>query len=579
MERTAVWSICVLALVLAGCRDGGSARSKTAGAEGGVDTNRDAGAGEDAGASEDPGGDPSAALFRPDHIVQVSLTLKPADWDELRNQQRELGVPDVNCANQPPGKSYTDFPAAITVDGITLTNVAVRKKGGFGSISSARPGLKVDVSEYVDEQRLFGLRHLTLNNNIQDPALISQCLGYGLFRKAGVPASRCNFAHVFVNGEDLGVYSNIESIKKEFLERNFADDSGNLYESGGEFAPGAVGGFQVKSGANPPDCSDLDAVVEALSVPDAALPQRLGSVVDVDEFTRFWAMEVITDHWDGYANNQNNYYFYHDPTSDKLTFIPWGIDALFSGRERTTRPSSVFACGALAWRLYDVPSTRTKYLDTLRELLDTVWDAPTILKEVDRMQALLLPIANPAQAGALEQELEKVRSFVQTRKGRLLAELDAGDPVWPYSVDQSCRISLGPVSASFETTWDTLEMFGAGSGTMEGTIAGVSLTSSDVRVLAGLGDEGKPVIQLLNLLEDGRYAVIFVLIQDSIDLKVGTYDIDLANVAALMTFYDPAKDESSGGGIILPGRLTLTQASNVSGAVVSGSLMGEVLEL
>ncbi|MEZ4463884.1 MAG: hypothetical protein R3F43_05020 [bacterium] len=26
-------------------------------------------------------------------------------------------------------------------------------------------------------------------------------------------------------------------------------------------------------------------------------------------------MEAITGHWDGYAGNANNYYFYDDPTS------------------------------------------------------------------------------------------------------------------------------------------------------------------------------------------------------------------------------------------------------------------------
>lgn len=580
MGRMVAWCVCVLALGLAGCSEGGSKKAKPSPADGGADLGKDADTpAQDAGAGEDAGVDPSEALFAPDHLVEVSITLTPADWNELRNQQRELGVPDVNCANTPPGKTYTDFPAEITVDGVTLKNVAVRKKGGFGSISSTKPGLKVDVHEFVDDQRLFGLKHLTLNNNVQDPSLISQCLGYQLFRAAGIPASRCNFAHVVVNGEDLGVYSNVESIKKEFLERNFADDSGNLYESGGEFAPGSVGGFQAKSDAEPPDCSDLDAVVEALSAPDAELPSKLGALVDVEEFTRFWAMEVITDHWDGYANNQNNYYFYHDPTSDKLSFIPWGIDALFSGRERTTRPYSVFACGALAWRLYDVPSTRAKYLTALRDLLDTVWDAPSILKEVDRMQALLMPLADPAESGAFEAELDKVRGFVQMRKEQLLSELDAGDPVWPYAAEESCRISLGTVSASFEATWDTLEMFDAGSGTMDGTIAGVSLTSSTIKALAGLGDDGKPVVQLLNLLEDGRYAVIFVVIQDPAYFMSGTRDIDLANIAALMTFYDPATDESSGGGLILPGSLTLTEASTVSGEVVAGSLTGEVIEL
>ncbi len=574
MGRCTASSFCVLFLVLVGCRGGGE-RARTLDA--GIDS--DGGARLDSGAGADAGRHPSDELFRSDHIVEVRVTLDAADWERLRNEPRDIGLPKATCEGQPVADAYTDFHAEVKVDGVTVSNVAVRKKGGFGSISNMRPGLKIDAHEYVADQRIFGLKHLTLNNNHQDPTLVSQCLGYGLFRSAGLAASRCNFAHVVVNGEDLGIYSNVETIKREFLSRHFKDDSGDLYESGGEFVPESVGEFQPKSDKTPPDCSALDAVVTALAAPDAELVAKLGAVVDLKQFTRYWAMEVMTNHWDGYANNQNNYYFYDDPTSGKLNFIPWGIDALFTARERTTRPQSVFACGAMAWRLYDVPETRAMYLASLRDLLATVWDVPAILAEIDRMQKLLKPFADPTNTGALADEIENVRSFVSTRARVLRDELDAGDPVWPYAAGESCRIKIGTVSATFASTWNTLDMFAVGSGTMAGTISKISLTSDTVHASAGLGDDGKPVIRLLSELPDGRYAVVYVIIQDGMDFALGTSAIDLVNVAAITTFYDPATDKSSGGGLLLPGSLTLTSVSTVVGAPLVGSLSGEVLEL
>jgi hypothetical protein len=565
MGRIRPRHLTLCALLLVGCGGGGGADDPDGGTA-------------DAGA--DAAVDQSDELFRPDHVLEVSITLAAADWAQLRNEPDEIGLPHVTCDDQPTAEPYTTFPAEITVDDVTVTNVGVRKKGGFGSISTARPGLKVDVHEYVANQRLFGLKHLTLNNNHQDDTLISQCLGYGLFRAAGLASPRCSFAHVTVNGEDLGIYSNVETIKKDFLERNFADDSGNLYESGGEFLPGATGGFQPKTNPEAPDCSDLDPVVAALQAPDGEVVEQLGAVVDLDGFMRYWAMEVITDHWDGYANNRNNFYFYHDPTSDQLHFIPWGIDALFTGRERTTRPDSVFACGSMPWRLYDVAETRAMYLATLRDLLATVWNETAILADIADMQALLTPFVDPTGAGGFAGRLDNVRDFVSTRAADLLAELDAGDPVWPYPAgEQSCRISLGTMSATFATTWDTLDTFGGGSGTMDGTIAGVSLTSSTVYANAGLDGEGKPILQLLSPLPDGRYAVVFVIIQDVADVTPGTRAIDLANVAAIMTFYDPVTDTASGGGLLLPGTFTLTSASTVPDAPIEGSLDGEVIEL
>ena len=49
-----------------------------------------------------------------------------------------------------------------------------------------------------------------------------------------------------VNGEDLGVYSHVETLDKDFLERHFPDASGNLYESGGDLVHGDVVGQEVR---------------------------------------------------------------------------------------------------------------------------------------------------------------------------------------------------------------------------------------------------------------------------------------------------------------------------------------------
>ena len=562
IARRLRFGLLLLALALAACSgdDGGALP------DGGIDAGLDA---------PDAAVDPSAALFPRDRVLDVQITMAPADWAALRSQPRPSDLSDTTCARQPTAPGYTYYPATIAIDGATTAQVGLRKKGNLGSLSTTRPGLRVKANEYVPGQRIAGLEVLTLNNNHQDDALISQCLGYELFAAAGLPASRCAFAHVRVNGEDLGVYSHVESVREEFLARHFADATGNLYESGGDFVVGGTGGFQPKTNSTAPDCSDLDRVVTALGAPAAQLPTQLGAVVDLPAYARFWAMEVVTDHWDGYANNQNNFFVYHDPSTDKMSFIPWGIDDLFSGRQRTTRPYSVFACGSLPWKLYATPATRAQYLAALRDVLDTVWDAPAILLEIDRMQALLAPLADAGFPG----RLDPIRAFVTNREAQLRAELAAGDPVWPYPAGEpSCRIDLGTITANFRASWGTLGMYG-GSGSMSGTIAGVDVTTATVLTAAGVDAEGKGALQLLGRLPDGRYAVIFVIVSNPADVVPGTRAIDLLNVAAVMTFYDPATDTAQGGGLLLPGTLTLTQAATTPGAPIVGAVTGRVIEL
>lgn len=517
--------------------------------------------------------DPSDELFRPDKVIEVKITLAAADWARLRSGPEITPIPRTTCRGAATGEAYPTFHANLTIEGVSLTDVAIHKKGGLGSIDSARPGLKIDVQEFVPDQRVFGLKHLTLNNNHQDDSRVRQCLAYGLFAKAGLPASRCNFAHVTVNGEDLGVYSNVETIKGNYLRRNFGEDSGRVYESGGDFLSAAYDGFQPKT--SPTDCSDLAAISTALEAPNAELETRLGAVVDLPEVTRYLAMEVLTGHWDGYANNRNNFYMYHRASTNKIELLPWGVDATFDDRPRTTRPQSVYACGALAWKLYDAPSTRATYLASLRDLLDNVWRPDALLAEIERMRVLIAPFEKPD----LSQRIQPVRDFIMGRAATLRTELAAGDPVWPYPQgEQSCLIDIGSLDLTFSAPWNRLDQYDVGSGTISGTVSGVNLASAAVKASSGLGTDGKVSFHSISPIGGGKYAVVFFSIAPAM-YTVGAHPIDFSNVFALLTFYDPATDTATGGGLMLPGTLTLTSTTTTTGTAVTGRLVGRIREL
>ena len=116
------------------------------------------------------------------------------------------------------------------MDDQSLSNIGVRKKGFIGSQSITKPSLRINLDEYEDGVELFQTDNITLNNAVQDPTRIRQCIGYSLFEKAGLPASRCNFARVSINGKDPTIYVHVEYIKRSFLRRTFGNDDGDLYE-------------------------------------------------------------------------------------------------------------------------------------------------------------------------------------------------------------------------------------------------------------------------------------------------------------------------------------------------------------
>jgi len=394
----------------------------------------------------------SQQLFDPDHLIEVEIEMEPDDWDTIRFQGRKLTDVMSGC---PKEFEYTYKNGTVFVDGETFEQVAIRKKGNLGSLSRVRPSLKLNFRKNVEGRTAWGMKRMTLNNDIQDSSHTHQCMAYQLFRDAGAVAPRCNFAHVTVNGDDLGIYSHVESIKKPFLARHFQDNDGNLYEGqGADFHPNKVANFELKTNERENDRSDLDRLVKAMDVDDEQLFESLEEVIDMDAFLTHWAMEVITGHWDSYTGNQNNFYTYHDPTTDKFYFIPWGTDLAFSPDHTFLPPdipTSVYAHSWPSYRLYGHPNSRAKYHKRLKELLDEVWDQEHLLMEVDRIAQL---------TAGNEVGLEWQREYIRNRKQMILDELESKNIDWTYRPNDSIMgercLPTFNISGRFDTQWGDL---------------------------------------------------------------------------------------------------------------------------
>ncbi|MGD8863337.1 MAG: CotH kinase family protein [Myxococcales bacterium] len=491
------WALAATLLWVAACSDGGggAAMDGTAapdaaaggqqvaagdagvdprGADDGAATADDGAAGAAGAGGQDDGGQLSgpdaaaavAALFEPDRLLEVEIELDPVQWEAIRAQGRSLldifGGDD--CLDEPFGKPFTYARAQVTVDGQRVDETGVRKKGFFGSLSYDKPSLKIDFGEYVDGRTLGGVRRMTLNNNVQDASHLNQCLGYALFADAGVPAPRCNFARVTVNGEYLGVYSHVEAIKKPFLREHFASDEGNLYEGTlSDFRPGWEDTFERKTNErSDPARDDLRAVTDALAGPGDAL-SALDPVIDLDRFYDFWTVESLIGHVDGYSSNTNNFLIYAAPRPDgsrgRFTFIPWGADQLFdNGEEPSGSPlPPVYTRGAVASRLYADPDGRARYVERMEALLDDLRLADR-LEALERMRDLIAPHVPEAQRAGFEEGVANLRGFLQAREARVRAMLDAGLPEDPTPPRETvCMQARGTLSGSFSTTWNSLD--------------------------------------------------------------------------------------------------------------------------
>ena len=388
-------------------------------------------------------------IFPTDRVIDVQITVSQRDWNTIRYQSRDF-VSALNEKRQfgPLDHPYTYVEASVSIDGVVFPKVGIRKKGFIGSQSHTRPSLKIRLNHIDKAAEIEGLTNLTLNNNKQDVSQVSQFMGYALFNAIGSPAPRCAYAKVTVNGKSLGIYSHVETVRKPLLKRAFGNDDGTLYEGTVvDFNEAWENSFEHKRGDDSLGREKIIALINVLAAKKVT-EGAIGELVDLDSFYRFWAMESLLGFWDGYSGNNNNYFIYLNPDTDKFHFFPWGADALFTNfsmdfRRNSRTPISVKTQGLIAYRLYQLEAGRERYRGMMMELLKSHWNEEALLTELDRVAAMIQPYLLPEQREfqeeewggrgkkrTFENELANVREFIRTRKNDILREISDGMPVW-----------------------------------------------------------------------------------------------------------------------------------------------------
>ena len=524
--------------------------------------------------------------FEVNRLLDVKVAMPAADWKKMRYEHHDLfGLITPRKPGKPRPNPYHYFKGNVTIGGKLFKNVGLRKKGLLGSVNAQRPSIKINFDKFGTEQEFEGVSLMTLNNNDTDASLVKQHMAYELFRKAGIPAPRCNFARVTVNGEYLGVYSHVESVRKDFLKRHFTKASGNLYEGQiSDFTEKAAGTFDAKINAKKNDRNDLLKATKALAVPDEQLFDAVGKVINLNDFYRYWAMEGLIGFNDGYSGNQNNFFIYNDPQSGRFKFIPWGADGVFRARSgkasQAGTPMSVMAEGVVAHRLYKTEKGRERYRSELLKVLDEVWDEQALQAKLDKLTRMLRSHTH-LPPRLYDPAVDSVRRFISKRRNMLGVELTGPIPLWPK------KMRSGPTSANsksltmkctFNTKWTE-----AGDLSFENKIGQCiielihgdePIEITDMRAHAaltqGTSRYGFPVISAVGRLNDSQQEVMVNLMVDPGFYKVSdSIPIDGFTIWGFVRMgrQGSAKFKRIGWA---KGELKLTAASRNEGETVAG---------
>lgn len=273
-------------------------------------------------------------------VPEVRIYFQERNWDAILDSLHEYVGEDGRLAGD------------VMIDGRMFYDVGVRYKGYSSFDPSVRKSpFNIDLEYHHNNQNYQGFSKLKLSNVIQDPSFVREVLTYEIARKY-VPASRANFANVYVNDTLMGLYTNVEAVDKNFMEDRFhsrnnsffkgAPDhliipdgqNANLYYYDGDttsYKPF----YKLESDDSERSWCDLLHFIDVLNNDTAAL----ASVLNVDRALWMHAINYTLVNLDSYIGYSQNYYLYMD---DNFRFNPvvWDFNMSFGSFKETDGISS-----------------------------------------------------------------------------------------------------------------------------------------------------------------------------------------------------------------------------------------------
>ena len=330
----------------------------------------------------------SADLFDDSVVHEIRFTMNPADWQTLKNNiqadtnYKVTGFQWTGANNLTAGSS----------------NLAIHSRG-HGSRDARKPGLHVSFNTYVSTQTFLGLTDIDLKSNTEDPTLLHERLSMLLFRRLGVPASREVHSRVYMNGDYIGLYNIVEAVDQDFLQLNFKENNGYLFE----YTPGdwtgqigfgwhfeylgqdltkyaitppanAAAPFEPKTHSNAPDTVSLEEFFRTMNqTSGTSFITAMAPYLDLKPWLTHIAVENYVTDFDcilGDVFGANNFYLYRfqalpngQPPNPLFKFIAWDKDLAFDWAQRPILQNA--SQNVLMNGLISVPEYRNSYFDSL----------------------------------------------------------------------------------------------------------------------------------------------------------------------------------------------------------------------
>jgi hypothetical protein len=295
-------------------------------------------------------------VYDPFRSHTIHIKLSSEGWDLLQpgaGAQKAGGITNreqgkiAGVRLRPTSPTYAYVLGEMEFDGRRIADIGLRFKGSSSysvSAETLRRPMRVDFDRFVEGGRFAGIETLNLSNTTFDPSQVRESLAFWLCRQLDVPASHTGHALVYLavagkyEREYLGLYTLIEEVDSHFLKKHFGNSDGLLLKPAGMRGFAYLGetwdqyrGICSPRGEERPEfCQKVIEFARLIHrADDATFRAKIGSLLAVDEFLRYVAVNSALLNFDSFLSTGHNYYLYLNPTDRLMYFIPWDLNMTF----------------------------------------------------------------------------------------------------------------------------------------------------------------------------------------------------------------------------------------------------------
>jgi len=388
------------------------------------------------------GGKIQNPFYHLSNIAKIDLLFEQEDfWEQLKENYY----------------SETPIVAGLKYNDVFVGNVGVRFRGNTSYImipQSEKKSFKIDV-DFVDEDlALEGYKNLRFNNSHLDPSFMREVL-YCKLASRYIPIAKANFIHLYINGEDWGLYPNVQHLDKTFLEEWFLSNDGAFFRATVDEVSGSSNWGDGTSALNylgmdtvlyqeyyTLKSSDIDSswskLVDACYALDKVGElnvENAENYLDIDKILWFLAVENIFTDDDSYVEKgKMDYMAYYEPETGRLSSIEYDGNSTFQSEDATNTTWGPFknvnnVNYPLLSKLLNIPAYRQRYLAHYRTILNEVFHPGVIDSLIDELDAQIADLVenDPKKLysyDAYRESISELKDFADNRRNYLFSYLE-----------------------------------------------------------------------------------------------------------------------------------------------------------